>query len=123
MMNKIRIILLTTIIAGLSYAGVFIHSGLDLLSYGQHWNNYFSKQNTEDVDWSSVTYFQAYVSGVASAKRNDLNTPAGAQVDQLCNISFQYLKQHPNKLHKPAADLIVEALKEAFPATKNEPRE
>ena len=115
-MKKITATLIIVLfLVSTSIAGVYIKTGLDLLSDGQQWNNYFTNQNLASVSWHDVAYFQGYVSGVASAARNELNTPEGVQVDQLCKIVFQYLNDNTNQLHKPASDLIIKALKNAFP--------
>jgi hypothetical protein len=78
-----------------SSAALYFHSGLELLHKGQEWNMYFKKQN---ADFHEVTYFQAYISGVASTARERLNLPQGVRVDQMCAIVFRYLQDNPERL-------------------------
>ena len=114
-MKKALIVCLFALAASPSFAAVFFKTGLELLPEAQQWNNYFTRNQVEEIKWQDVAYFQGYVSGVASAARHQLNLPEGAQVDQLCRIVYQYLQENSNELHEPAADLVVSALKKAFP--------
>jgi hypothetical protein len=41
--------------------------------------------------------------------------PAGLMVGQLAAVVSKYLKNHPEKRSEPAVDLVIKALKEAFP--------
>ena len=115
-MKKIfTIVCLLALASNTSFAAVFFQTGLELMPEAQQWNNYFTRnKKIEEVDWQKVTFFQGYVSGVASAARHQLNLPVGAQIDQLCMIVYQYFQENSNKLHEPAADLIILALKKAF---------
>lgn len=124
-MRPIKLATLILALACSVQAGVYFKTGLELLSDGQHWNKHFTEQSSTEYISGAVTYFQGYVCGVVSAERHSLNIPAGAQVDQLCKIVFDYLQNNPSKLHKPASDIIVEALEKAFPPESfqsNEPK-
>jgi Rap1a immunity proteins len=44
--------------------------------------------------------------------------PDGTGSEQAIRIVVKYLNSHPEKLHKDAHILVVEALREAFPCSK-----
>ena len=44
-----------------------------------------------------------------------IETPVEAKQDQLIAVVLKYLNDHPNEHHKPAALLVILALKQAFP--------
>jgi hypothetical protein len=76
-----------------------------------------SKANPKaiDVSWDAVGYYDGYISGVADATHSLYNVPSGVTYGQLSAIVSKYLKNHPEKWNKPAVDLVIFALQEAFP--------
>jgi hypothetical protein len=60
--------------------------------------------------------FIGYVSGVADLGRGSLFCPPkDATNGHLAAIVVTYLKNHPEKLHEIGSNLVVEALRQAFP--------
>ena len=113
-MKRILLVLLFLFMKRDSFAAtLYFHTGMVLFQYGQEWNRYFTNQGPP-VEWTDVAYFQGYVAGVASAGRSQIDLPDGAQIDQLCLIVHRYLQNNPSRLHEPASDLVITALRQRF---------
>ena len=63
------------------------------------------------------TFALAYIAGVADHAdvTREVCAQPGVQANQLKEIVLKYLKNHPENRHHPAAELVVNALKGAFP--------
>jgi Rap1a immunity proteins len=51
----------------------------------------------------------------------DFCIPGSATKEQTIDIVSKFLKDHPEQLHENAVDLIMEAMKQAFPCKKRKP--
>jgi hypothetical protein len=68
---------------------------------------------------SDASTYMGYIAGVSDAVSGLLwENLSGVTVDQICSIVAKYLKNHPERWNEPAATLVVDALKEAFPRKK-----
>jgi hypothetical protein len=64
---------------------------------------------------SMALHFMGYVTGVNDATNSFYGSMNNVTVNQMCFIVTKYMKTHPEKWNQCAVDLVVEALKEAFP--------
>jgi len=57
-----------------------------------------------------------YVKGVVDSF-NDIafKIPSGVTTGQLCSVVGKYIDDHPSEWNQEAADLVIKALKKAFP--------
>jgi len=62
--------------------------------------------------------YSGYVIGVVDATQNLYNLPAGFQLNQALEIVGKYIDSHPETRSKPGAELVVTAMREAFPFSK-----
>ena len=62
--------------------------------------------------------FTGYVIGVHDANPLRYSLPEGVTQGRVCAIVSKFLKEHPEKCSAPAASLVIEALKKAFPKNK-----
>ena len=84
----------------------------------------------ENDEWVALTSCASYVGGVkaglvlgesialARAGLPDAHVaciPNDSNYEQFARVVLKYLKEHPERLHKPASHLIVFALNEAYP--------
>ena len=67
---------------------------------------------------------QGYISGVIDSARvllylspNKLCLPDGVKYPQIWAVVEKYVKDHPERLHQTAFELIMDAIKEAWPCT------
>jgi hypothetical protein len=67
------------------------------------------------VDFVDVYEHSAYILGVYDTSSVLYNIPGGVNAAQIIAVVSKYLKNHPEEWNKPAAELVVKALKEAFP--------
>jgi hypothetical protein len=63
-------------------------------------------------------YIVGVLDGLDTAGQSPLCAPPGVRVGQVEELITRYLNIHIERLHQPAADLIVAALKPAFPCIK-----
>jgi hypothetical protein len=67
------------------------------------------------TDYQSISYCWGYITGVTDAIEARICVPNGVKVSQLAAVVTLWLRNHPEKLHLPAQDLIEDAFKEKFP--------
>jgi Rap1a immunity proteins len=68
-------------------------------------------------------YFNAFTETLiasGAAQQNGICLPPGASANQNRLVVQKYMADHPEKLHEYAAILILDALSQAFPCTKNQ---
>ncbi|WP_413479705.1 Rap1a/Tai family immunity protein [Vibrio hibernica] len=76
-------------------------------------------QENDDIGYRSG-YFDGYVAGVSDLSVDILwCPPQNVNQGQISKIVANYLKAHPESLHKNADLLVVDALKSPFPCKKN----
>jgi len=59
--------------------------------------------------------FLGFVGGVYDATRHMYGDKDNVILGQIRAVVTNYLKAHPERWNEPAADLVIDALKEAFP--------
>ena len=91
----------------------YFRTGNQIMKEVSQWERY-SKGELPD-DQSAPPYFQGYVAGVMDAGARSITTPQGVTLDQACAIVAKFLRDNPQRLHEPAADLIRDALRKAYP--------
>lgn len=100
-----------------SQAWAAFYTGADLIPPMQEAEK--ADANAGEVDWVKVQEYHAYLYGVFDATEFLYNVPANANIRQISTVVSKYLKSHPKEWSKPAALLVVRALKEAFPLKKS----
>jgi hypothetical protein len=70
-------------------------------------------------DWGKAWLYSGYVSGVYDATQDLYNIPVSPSRRQINAVVTKYLKNHPEKWSESAANLVIKALKEAFPLKKS----
>jgi hypothetical protein len=73
--------------------------------------------NVANANGLQAAEYMAYVIGVFDATTSSYNLPAQATTGQVIAVVSKYLKDHPEDWSKSAADLVMKALREAFPKT------
>jgi hypothetical protein len=79
------------------------------------------KGATLNIDSHTVNiahHYIGYVIGVVDARVRTLHVPDGVTSGELCTIVGQYLDAHPNELKQNGAELVVKAMRGAFPQKK-----
>ncbi len=110
---KVAAIALAIVMMGQTTVVEYFKTGADILKGASQWEKYSRGENPDSL--SDISYFQGYVTGVLDAERRQIRTPEGFTVGQACGIVAKFLRDNPQRLHKPAADLITDALRKAYP--------
>lgn len=95
------------------------YSGNHLIPLMQEDDKSMANADGSGVDFVKVREYSAYILGVCDATVRLYSLPTNATKGQIIAVVSQYLKNHPEKWSDPAADLVVRALKEAFPLKKS----
>jgi hypothetical protein len=102
-------------------AGIVFILALPAHSYFQ--DGYELRQKCQTIEWYCLGYIEGAIDGLNSAASSLvaatlLCLPSEMRVGQAELVVKGYLNSHPQDLHKPAADLVSVALREAFPCGK-----
>ena len=62
--------------------------------------------------------YMGYITGVYDATHGSYDAPEGLIVKQLCSIVAKYLNEHPERWSEPAASLVIDAIRKAYPKKK-----
>ncbi len=100
-----------------SQAWAAFYTGGDLISPMEEVEK--ADANASEVDWVKVQEYYAYLYGVCDATEFLYNLPASVNIRQIGAVVSKYFKNHRKEWSKPAALLVVRALKEAFPLKKS----
>ncbi|MCX6543882.1 MAG: Rap1a/Tai family immunity protein [Acidobacteria bacterium] len=92
----------------------YFKTGNTILKNVVQWEKYARGDRPGDL--SSISYFQGYVAGVLDAEGRQIRTPDALTHDQACAIVAKFLRDNPQSLNQPAADLVKAALRAAYPA-------
>jgi len=111
---KVAAIALAIVMMGQTTAVQYFKTGATILKEAGQWEKFSRGEDPDDL--SAVSYFQGYVAGTLDAEGRPMRTPEGFTVDQACGIVAKFLRDNPPRLHEPAADLIKDALRKAYPA-------
>jgi hypothetical protein len=68
-----------------------------------------------DVDYVKVREYSGYIAGVYDATDWQYDTPDQVTVGQVVAVVSKFLKENHERWSEPAADLVMDALKKAFP--------
>lgn len=80
------------------------------------------QQMLSDSDVTSISMARGYVAGIADSTNGKTHCNYGnISASQTAAITQKFLADHPERWHHRAADLIEQALTEAFPC-KNVPK-
>lgn len=71
------------------------------------------KKKVSNINSTAASAYHAYVMGVCDAQGDKLEYQLDADSHQTCAIVGVYLKAHPEKWHQSAAQIVLEALKNA----------
>lgn len=93
----------------------YFYSGNDLVELKRETDKTEVGVDDVNVDWVKVREYMAYIIGVYDATRSQYAVPYGATRGQIMAVVTKYLNEHPEEWTKPAAELIQEALRKAFP--------
>jgi len=76
----------------------------------------FDKPDTDETrNPFEIGTYEGYVTGVTDATVSMYSFDSTVTVRQICTVVARYLKQHPERWNEPASDLVISALKEAYP--------
>ena len=91
----------------------YFRKGSGLVREAAQWEKYSRGERPEDL--AGISYFQGYVVGVLDAEGARIKTPEGFTVDQACAIVAKFIRDHPERLNEPGADLVRHAVRKAYP--------
>jgi len=72
-----------------------------------------------DADMKNAFFYAGYVAGISDAYNDLICKPENTQLGQLWGVVAKYLKAHPERWNRPASELILVALQDAYPCPKN----
>jgi hypothetical protein len=115
-LKTLGIILLISVLFPLGHAHAQFISGNDLVIYMRE----YEKDERGDTSASDIeaSRYIGYVIGVYDAHRFLFDSPSGTSIGQVCAIVAKYLNEHPEKWNQTASDLVLEALKQAYPKNR-----
>ncbi len=83
------------------------------------WREYARSIAGKSYNENDDGFYTGYVAGICDAHTHLLFTiPEGATIGQACDVVGLWLEKHPEEWNKPAKQLVIKALKEAFPISK-----
>ncbi|HEA66772.1 MAG TPA: hypothetical protein ENI07_08135 [Desulfobacterales bacterium] len=85
--------------------------GNDLVEMMREYDRVMKK--VSNINSTAASSYHAYVMGVCDAQGGKLEYQLDADSHQTCAIVGVYLKAHPEKWHQSAAQIVLEALKNA----------
>ena len=91
----------------------YFHDGNDLAKLMKEYEKAEAKD--PNTNYMEVRHYGGYILGVHDATTSLYGDKGKVTIQQMLSIVAKYLKAHPEKWNGPASDLVVEALKEAFP--------
>jgi hypothetical protein len=112
-MRKLIAVLMVCVSAVNSFGGSYFKDGNSLFKSAREWDKYYQGQQ-QGIAGSEIGYFQGYVAGVMDEAGDNLKTPPHVTLDQACAVVSKYLKDKPEELHRPAAELVKEAITSAY---------
>lgn len=114
-MKKVLLAIALAAWAGQSFA----YSGNDLLNNAQVRERLITNRQIDGDTWVKAGVYLGFVQGVAFTL-GDIDPrvclpSVGGNTGQYAAVVKQYLEQNPAQLHRPAHNLVHEALQRAFP--------
>ena len=95
----------------------YFWTGNDLVKYMREYEKVVNSDPDENLYEASM--FHGYILGVWDVTNSSYNKPKGTNSKQVCAIVAKFLKEHPEKWHLSASDLIIMAFVKAFGYSKN----
>ena len=77
-----------------------------------------AERNDKTADWRKAGEYRGYVIGFYDATWFFYADPENITSGRVAAVVAAFLKQNPEKWDRPAWDLVMEALQEAFPKAK-----
>jgi len=112
-LHIVCIVLAVFFLASTAEAQQYFHDGNDLVRLMKEYEKAEAKD--PNTDYMEVRHYGAYILGVHDATTVLYGDKGKISIQQILGIVAKYLKAHPEKLNGPGSDLVIEALKEAFP--------
>jgi hypothetical protein len=111
---QITILFIVIVVAGLP-AGAQFYDGNQLVAFMRSYEK--CDREPKGCDFIGAGVFMGFVRGVSDSHESDY-CPTHVQVLQVYTSVVKYLNDHPEEWSKPAHELVVRALKQAFPCRK-----
>lgn len=96
-----------------------IYSGKALMELVPGYNRVSGQGSAGATDYMAAAELKSYVAGVFDATQGlaIYCSPQNTSEGQVSKVVALYLDSHPEQLSLPASDIILQALKEAFPCS------
>jgi hypothetical protein len=116
-LKTFAIILFISVLIPLGHAhGKELLSGNELVQLMREYEK--AERNAKTTDWRKAGEYRGYVMGFYDATWFFYADPENITSGRVAAVVAAFLKQHPEKWDRPAWDLVMEALQEAFPKAK-----
>lgn len=116
-LKRLAIILLIFALFPLGHAhSKELLSGNDLVQLMREYEK--AERNDKSTNWHKAGEYVGYVMGFYDATWFFYADPQSITEGQVAAVVAEFLKRHPEKWSRPAWDLVMEALQEAFPKAK-----
>lgn len=116
-LKKLAIILLIFVLFPLGHAHAKeLLSGNELVQLMREYEK--AERNDKSANWHKAGEYLGYVMGFYDATWFFYADPQNITEGQVAAVVAEFLNQHPEKWNRPAWDLVMEALQEAFPKAK-----
>ena len=111
------VILLISVLFPLGHAhGKELLSGNELVQLMREYEK--AERNDRSTDWRKAGEYVGYVMGFYDATWFFYADPHNITPEQVADVVAKFLNQYPDRWNRPAWDLVMEALQEAFPKAK-----
>lgn len=116
-LKKLAIILLIFVLFPLGHAHAKeLLSGNELVQLMREYEK--AERNDKSANWHKAGEYLGYVMGFYDATWFFYADPQNVTEGQVAAVVAEFLNRHPEKWNRPAWDLVMEALQEAFPKAK-----
>ena len=116
-LKALAIILFISFLFPLGHAhGKEVLSGNGLVQLMREYEK--AERNDKTTDWRKAGEYRGYVMGFYDATWFFYADPENITAARIAAVVAAFLKQNPKKWDRPAWDLVMEALQEAFPKAK-----
>ena len=84
------------------------------------WREYQKSSAGKPYNANDDGFYTGYIAGLCDSSMHSLfSIPEGATLGQACDVVGKWLDRHPEEWNRPAHQLVIKALKEAFPIHKS----
>ena len=116
-LKTLAIILFISFLFPLGHAqGKELLSGNELVQLMREYEK--AERRDRSTDWRKAGEYRGYVTGFYDATWFFYAAPDNITAARIAAVVATFLKQNPEKWDRPAWDLVMEALREAFPKAK-----